>query len=112
MKKTTKMTIGLGLVTVAGVSTAVLASSKVLEKIHYTANRNKARKFVNHKFGGNKKVMAVVERLSDEDLEAVLEVADNLKAQKERVEDYGESIKESTGDFKEKVFDYLDDLIG
>lgn len=112
MRTSTKITIGLSIAAVAGISAAVMASGKVIEKLHHTSNRCKARKFVEKKFGGNEKVMDIVDKLSDEDLESVMNVAGKLKQSKEKIHDYGDSVKDTTSDLKDKLVGYLTDMVG
>lgn len=107
MKTKTKVTIGLSIAAVASIAVAVIVSDKIAEKIQYTANRCKARKFVEHKFGGNEKVMDIVDSLSDEDLQSVVTVAKKLKKGKSKMQGYGDSFKDSTNELKEKLLQHF-----
>lgn len=110
MKTTTKVTIGLSIAAVAGIATAVILSDKIVQKARYASNRCKARRFVESKFGGNEKVMDIVDSLSDEDLQSVVKVATKLKGSKKKMQRYGDSFKGTTKDLKEKLLQYLADF--
>lgn len=110
MKTTTKVTIGLSVAAIAGISVAVLLSDKVIRKMNYAANRCRARKFVERKFHGNKKVMDIVDSLSDEDLQSVVDIAGKVKKGTDKVKDYGDSVKDSTSELKKKLLGYLEAL--
>ena len=68
MKTSTKIGIGFSIATIAGVYAAVTFSEKIIEKFEHEATRYKTKKIVNEKFGGNDKLLDVVEDLSDSGL--------------------------------------------
>lgn len=107
MKTSTKLTIGVGVVAVAGIATAAIVSGKIIEKVHYASNRCKARKFVEKKFGGNEKILDLVDKLSDEDLESIITISKKVKKGQKQVKEYGRSVKDSTEETKEKLVSYL-----
>ncbi|WP_265460005.1 hypothetical protein [Enterococcus sp. HY326] len=107
MKTTTKVAIGFSIAAVAGITATVIASGKIIEKVHYATNRCKARKFVENKFGGNQKIMDLVDRLSDEDLESIITVSGKIKNGKQKVKIYGQNFKGSQKDLKNKLSSYL-----
>lgn len=107
MKTSTKIAISLSVAAVAGIAATTIASGKILEKVHYASNRCKARKFVENKFGGNQKIMDLVDRLSDEDLESIITVSGKIKNGKRKVKVYGQNFKGSQKDLKNKLSSYL-----
>ncbi|MGM0214905.1 hypothetical protein [Enterococcus sp. AZ109] len=111
MKRTTKIKIGVSVIAVAGVATAVIASGKILEKARHASNRHKVKKFVNDKFDGSDKIMSIVDKLSDEDLDNLMNILGKIKDGKKRVSVYGDSIKETTDDLKDKIMNMVDNVI-
>ncbi|MBO1305334.1 hypothetical protein JZO70_04125 [Enterococcus sp. 669A] len=111
MKRATKIKIGVSVIAVASVATAVIASGKVLEKARHVSNRHKVKKFVNDKFDGSDKIMTIVDKLSDEDLDNLMSILGKIKDGKKRVSVYGDSIKETTDDLKDKIMNMVDNVI-
>lgn len=110
MRTTTKVSIGLSIAAIAGISVAVILSDKIVQKAQNISNRCKARRFVEDKFGGNEKVMDIVDSLSDEDLQSVVKVAGKLKKGRKRMRSYSDSFKDTTSDMKDKLVQYIADL--
>lgn len=111
MKNTTKKKIGIGLLTAVSVAGVAVVSAKVIEKAHYMSNRCKVKRFVNDKFDGSPKLLDIVDKLSDNDLENVMKILAKIKNSKKRVSVYGESIKDSTEDVKDRLFQFVDKMI-
>lgn len=74
MKTSSKVTIGLSIAAIAGITTAVVVSDKVFNKVRFACNRHKVKKFVDDKFNGNEKLLDVVDGLSDNELDSLLGV--------------------------------------
>lgn len=111
MKTSTKITIGLSVAAVAGVVVAVTASEKIVKKISHLSNRCKAKKIVNDKFGGNDKVMEVVDHMSDDELDSILNLLDKVKEGREKASDYGDKLKEGTDSMKDKFVSFIEELL-
>ena len=111
MKTSTKVTIGLGVAAAASVATAVVVSGKVIEKIHHLTNRAKVKKFVNETFDGNEKLLDIVEHLSDSDLDSLMGILAKIKSGKKKISVYGDSLKGSTEDVKERLLHYVDKIM-
>lgn len=111
MRTSTKVTIGLGVAAVASVATAVVVSGKVIEKIHHMTNRAKVKKFVNDTFDGNEKLLDIIEHLSDNDLDSLMGILEKIKSGKKKISVYGDSLKESTEDAKERLFHFVDKIM-
>jgi hypothetical protein len=107
MKTSTKLTIGVSVVAVAGVVTAAVVSDKVLTKVRYASNRWKVKKFVSDKFDGNETLLGVVDNLSDRDIDNVMTVVKKVKKGKKQVSVYGNNVKETTENVKEKLQDFV-----
>ena len=111
MKASTKITVGLSIAAVASVVVAVTASEKIIKKVSKVSNRCKAKKIVNDKFGGNDKVMEVVDHLSDDELDSILKLLDKVKEGRERASEYGDRFKENAVSMKDKFTAFLEELL-
>ncbi|WP_071130750.1 hypothetical protein [Enterococcus timonensis] len=111
MKTSTKVILG---VTVAG---AVVASGAILsvkfagEKFAHAKKRHQVKGFVRDKLDGNEKIMAMVDKLSDEDLDHVTAIAGKVKDSKDHISVYGNALKENTQDLKDKLVNFVEDLM-
>ncbi|MBO0468983.1 hypothetical protein JZO66_00395 [Enterococcus sp. DIV0242_7C1] len=111
MKTSTKISIGLSIAAVASVSVAVIASEKIAKKVYHVTNRCKAKKFVNDKFGGNEKLLSIVDKLSDDELDSMMDVLGKVKDSGKKISSYGESLKDSTENVKDRLFSFIDELM-
>lgn len=111
MKKSTKVKIGVGVVVAASTATAVIVSGKLMEKARHMSNRCKVKRFVHAKFDGSETLLSIVDKLSDEDLDNIMSILDKIKSGKKRVSVYGDSIKDTTEDLKDKLMDLVDKVI-
>lgn len=111
METTKKISIGLGIAAIASVSVAVLASEKIAKKIYHVSNRCKAKKLVNDKFNGNEKLLSIVDDLSDDELDSILNVLAKVKDSREKIADYGESVKDSAENVKNRFMTFIEELI-
>lgn len=103
MKTSTKIGIGFSIATIAGVYAAVTFSEKIIEKFEHEATRYKTKKIVNEKFGGNDKLLDVVDDLSDSELDAIGQVVTEIKDGRKKINNLGEKIKSSTESFLENL---------
>lgn len=71
MKNTTKVTLGIGL---ASFIASVVVSNKLMNKLHSASNRHKIKKIVAEDFDKNKKLLRVVDQLSQDELGALVSV--------------------------------------
>ena len=110
MKRSTKVKIGVGVIVAASTATAVVASGKLIEKARHVSNRCKVKRFVNAKFDGET-LLAIVDKLSDEDLDNIMSILDKIKSGKKRVSVYGDSIKDTTEDLKDRLMDLVDKVM-
>ena len=108
MKTSTKVTIGLSVAAAASVATAVVVSGKVMEKIHHMT---KVKKFVHDKFDGNEKLMEIVDDLSDSDLDSLMGMLAKIKSGKKKISVYGDSIKDSTEDVKDRLMHFVEKMM-
>ena len=111
MKTSTKVTIGLTVAAAASVATTVIVSGKVIEKIHHLATRSKVKKFVNDKFDGNEKLLDIVDHLSDNDLDSLVGILKKIKSGKKKISVYGDSLKGSTEDVKDRLLHFIDNMM-
>jgi gas vesicle protein len=112
MKTSTKVTIGLSIAAVAGISTAVVISDKVVNKIRFSCNRHKAKKFVDDKFNGNEKLLDIVDGLTDKDLDTLFGVVKKVKDGSHKASAYGnqvsDNLKDATKTAKGKLTSFID----
>ena len=111
MKTSTKVTIGLTVAAAASVTTAVIVSGKVIEKIQHLTTRSKIKKFVNDKFDGNEKLLDIVDHLSDNDLDSLMGILKKIKSGKKKISVYGDSLKGSTEDVKDRLLHFIDNMM-
>ena len=111
MKTSTKVTIGLTVAAAASVATTVIVSGKVIEKIHHLTTRSKVKKFVNDKFDGNEKLLDIVDHLSDNDLDSLMGILKKIKSGKKKISVYGDSLKGSTEDVKDRLLYFIDNMM-
>lgn len=103
MKTSTKIGIGFSIATIAGVYAAVTFSEKIIEKFEHEATRYKTKKIVNEKFGGNEKLLSIVEDLSDSELDSIGQVVTEIKDGRKKINNLGEKIKSSTENFLDNL---------
>ncbi|MEI1233207.1 hypothetical protein [Enterococcus mundtii] len=71
MNKAKKVTLGLSLV---GLTTGLVVSKKMINKIHNVSDRQKIKKVVTNNFDGNEKLLDVVDHLSDDEINTVARI--------------------------------------
>lgn len=71
MNKAKKVTLGLSLV---GLTTGLVISKKMINKIHNVSDRHKIKKVVTNNFDGNEKLLDVVDHLSDDEINTVARI--------------------------------------
>lgn len=103
MKTSTKIGIGFSIATVAGIYATVTFSEKIIKKLEHEATRCKTKKVVNEKFGGNEKLLDVVENLSDNELDSIDKVVKDIKHNRRKLSDLGEKIKSSKDNFLDSL---------
>ena len=110
MKTSSKVTIGLSIAAIAGITTAVVVSDKVFNKVRFACNRHKVKKFVDDKFNGNEKLLDVVDGLSDNELDSLLGVMKKVNEGRNKISVYGDNIKDSTEHVKYKLTSFVDSV--
>lgn len=71
MNKAKKVTLGLSLI---GLTTGLVISKKMINKIHNVSDRHKIKKVVSNNFDGNEKLLDVVDHLSDDEIDTVARI--------------------------------------
>ncbi|MBO1123688.1 hypothetical protein FQS88_17720 [Enterococcus casseliflavus] len=71
MNKAKKVTLGLSLV---GLTTGLVVSKKIINKIHDVSDRHKIKKVVKNNFDGNEKLLDVVDHLSEDEISTVARI--------------------------------------
>lgn len=103
MKTSTKIALGVSTTLVAGVITSAIVADKIFTKIKKVQNRKKVKKFVADKLNGNTFVGEMVDRLSDKDIESLINIGKKIGEGQEQLSTYGESVKTATCQAKDKV---------
>lgn len=71
MNKAKKVTLGLSLV---GLTTGLIVSKKMINKIYGVSDRRKIKKVVTKNFDGNEKLLEVVDHLSEDEISTVARI--------------------------------------
>lgn len=66
---------------------------------------------MNDKFGGNEKLLSIVDKLSDDELDSMMDVLGKVKDSGKKISSYGESLKDSTENVKDRLFSFIDELM-
>ena len=103
MKTSTKIAIGLSTTLVAGVVTSVIVADKVMTKVKKVSNRKKVKRFVDERLNGNAVLTDMVDRLSDKDIESLVNIGRKIEGGQQHVASYGKTVKEVTNGAKSKV---------
>lgn len=111
MKTSTKVAIGLSVAAVAGIVSAAIVSDTMVDVIRHKKNRHQVKKFVDDKFDGNEKMLNVVDDLSDDDLDSLMNVMGKIKDSRKQSSVYGENVKEATDSLKGKLEGLLDHVL-
>ncbi|MFK4565889.1 hypothetical protein [Enterococcus sp. UD-01] len=111
MKTSTKISLGLSIAAVAGVTATVMASEKIVKKVYHMTNRHKVKKFVNDKFSGNEKLLTIVDDLSDDELDTVMNVLSKVKDGRKKLSSYGESLKNNGESMKDRLMNFIEELM-
>lgn len=110
MKTSTKVTIGLSIAAIASIASVAIASDKLADVVRHKKDRYKVKKFVDDKFNGNPKLMSVVDNLSDDDLDSLMGIMKKIKDSRHQISVYGDNIKDSTDNMKDKLMGFFDSL--
>lgn len=103
MKASTKITVGLSIVAVAGIATTVLVSEKMIQKALEISNRRKVKNFVKIKLKGNEQLLGLVEHLDDDDIEKLVTVGKKMGASLNQMNAYGEEVLDVADEATSKV---------
>lgn len=107
MKTSTKVLLGIGTAAVVGTAVAVAVSDKLTESIHHCKNRREVKKFVHHRFNGNKKILNIVDKLSDNEIEAVVKMIDKVHAGKNKISVAGQTANQTAEEVKEMLSNFI-----
>ncbi|KAF1302956.1 MULTISPECIES: hypothetical protein [Enterococcus] len=110
MKTSTKVTIGLSIAAVAGITTVAVVSDKLVNKLKRSTDRRKVRKFVDDKFHGNERLLDVVDNLTDEDLDSLMNIMHKIKDSRKQISVYGENVKDTTELLRNKLMSFIDSV--
>ncbi|EOT41976.1 hypothetical protein [Enterococcus columbae] len=110
MKTSTKIAIGLSTTLVAGVVTSVIVADKIMTKVKKVSNRKKVKRFVDDKLNGNAVLSDMVDRLSDKDIESLVNIGRKIEEGQQQVAAYGASVKKATNGAKTKVSQVVQQL--
>lgn len=78
MKTATKVSLGLSIAAVAGITTAVMVSDKVWKKCKQRSNHRKVEGYVVDHLNGNKTLLDSVDRLEAKKIENLLAMANKV----------------------------------
>ena len=66
---------------------------------------------MNDKFDGNEKLLDIVDHLSDNDLDSLMGILKKIKSGKKKISVYGDSLKGSTEDVKDRLLHFIDNMM-
>lgn len=111
MKTATKVSIALSIAAVASISAAVITSEKIVKKVYHVTNRCKAKKFVNDTFDGNPKLLGIVDDLSDDELDSMMDVLGKVKDDRKKISSYNDSLKDHTGSLRDRFIRFVEEMM-
>lgn len=111
MRTSTKVAIGVSVISVAAIATGAVISGKLIDKVSYAKKRRKVKGFVEDNLGGNAKILDIVDNLSDGDLDHLFKVVDKVKDSKKQISVYGNNLKDTTSEVKNRLMDFVGDLM-
>lgn len=111
MKTSTKVAIGISVAAVATITTGAILSGKVLEKIGHVKKRRQIKGFVEDYLGGNDKILNIVDDLSEKDVDHIIDIVDKVKDGKKQISVYGDRMKNTTQDVKNRLMSFVEDII-
>ena len=66
---------------------------------------------MNYKFDGNEKLLDIFDHLSDNDLDSLMGILKKIKSGKKKISVYGDSLKGSTEDVKDRLLHFIDNMM-
>ncbi|KRL58666.1 conserved hypothetical protein [Latilactobacillus fuchuensis] len=106
MKTRYKILIGVGATAAIGATTAFVGSKALFEKIERYRKRLAVKSFVKEKLHGNQKALALVDQLSDTDVNNLLNAADKLNDLKDKLGEQTDNIPEMVNDLRQTLTAY------
>lgn len=103
--KTKETLIRVGTAVAVSAAAYFLFSDKTQNKGKAMMNRHKAKTFVKDKLKGNKKAMAVVDQLSDEEISRLLATVERVGGSDGKLTEQKDKLKGATADAKETLMD-------
>ncbi|KRN31391.1 hypothetical protein [Lactobacillus selangorensis] len=107
MKTSQKVMIGLGITTALGATGVYFATRSIVAKVQKRQKRQKVRRFVDEKFHGNDKALALVDQLSDEDVDHLLNFSDHLSDLWDQISGYSSNLQDLASDLRDQAIDKL-----
>ncbi|MFR0554144.1 hypothetical protein ACLUXD_05830 [Loigolactobacillus coryniformis subsp. coryniformis] len=107
MKTGQKLLLGIGVTAAVAAAGAYLAADALLDKLQSYKNRNRVKFYVKDNLNGNQHVLDFVDRLNDDDIDHLLQMADKLGDVRDRVSDYSERFQDKASDWRELLSDYM-----
>lgn len=106
--------IGLGVAAAVGVVVYIALDEDVQEKTEALVNRMRAKAYVQKNLDGNDTAMKAIDKMSDEDINNLLETVDRLDDINSKItgtaSNLASDVKDKAVDFKDNVVDYAQDI--
>ncbi|RLK62765.1 hypothetical protein D3H64_08205 [Atopobacter sp. AH10] len=104
LDKKKALALAIGSSVIIGVLAALIAADEEKrESVAAYINRKKVKFFVREKLNGNEKAMAIVDRLSDEDIQRLMNLLENSKDWKESFLAHLDQVKDNVDQVKDKA---------
>ncbi|MFC6170187.1 hypothetical protein [Loigolactobacillus jiayinensis] len=107
MKTGHKLLFGIGVTAAIAAAGAYLAADALMDKLQSYKNRNRVKSYVKDNLNGNQRVLNLVERLDDEDIDHLLQVADKFGDARDRVGQYSDTVQSKASEVRDLLSDYM-----
>lgn len=106
MKTGHKLLIGLGITATVAAAGAYFAADAIVAQIESHRNRYRVKTFVRDNLKGSQLALDFVDKLSDDDITNLVNLADRFDEFRDRFSEYSGNAKEVADDFRTALVNY------
>lgn len=106
MKTGQKFLLGVGVTAIVAATGAYLAADALVDKLQRYRNRSRVKAYVKDNLNGNQRLLDFVDRLTDDDIDHLLEVAHKFGDVRERVGRYSGPVKDTANELRDLLTEY------
>ena len=88
---------------VIGVITYLVSSEAAQEKVETVINRQRAKHFVKDKLKGNQRALDKIDKMSNSEINSLLNNVDKMSDLESKLEDYSDELKNATKNLKKTI---------